>query len=50
LIEKGSRELATLQLQGACDALDQLPSDLSTRWSRWKLARLGLRLGERRAV
>lgn len=45
LIEKGSRELAALQLRGAHEALDQLPRDLETRWSRRKLARMGLRLG-----
>jgi hypothetical protein len=47
LIGKGSCELAALQLQGARDALDQLPNDLTTRWSEWNLARLKLRLSDR---
>lgn len=50
LIKKGSHDLATLQLQGAREALDQLPSDLATRWARSKLARVVRRLGAPREL
>jgi glycosyltransferase involved in cell wall biosynthesis len=43
LIAKGSPDLAAPQLEGVRDALARLPDDLRTRWSRWKLERLGLR-------
>jgi glycosyltransferase involved in cell wall biosynthesis len=47
LIDAGSLELASQQLQGAQNALAQLPENLASRWLHWQLERLGLRLANR---
>lgn len=47
LLEAGSPAVAEQHLQGARDSLARLPEDLATRWARWRLSRLGLRLAER---
>lgn len=47
LLDSGSTELAARHVQGARSALGQLPDDLTTRWSRRRVERLGLRLADR---